>query len=370
MLSPFLVSRFCIDEVRLDFNEGLSIITGETGAGKSVMMGALGLLTGDRAGGKLLTREGKSTIEAWFDNVAPSLRAVFEHLDLDWNEGQIIVRRELLGSGRSRAFVNDTPVTLPVLGEIAEQLIDVHSQNTNRLLSDPVHQRRILDLMAGNSALISSYKSHFRKYVELRARLRTLRELRDRHRENREIIEFQLEQLNRLNVKEGELEEIERRFAILSDSEEIRERLTQACQFLDGEESGARALVYDARNLMSSHPEIHERLDNLYIELTDICQTIEDELESIDADPMELTRLTNRMHELYEAELQFKVTGSAGLISLRESLAAQLEGAEGNPAEMKELEEEARALAQTIREEARKLTESRTKAARSEEAAA
>ncbi len=365
MLERLTIKNYAlIDSLQIEFSEGLSIITGETGAGKSVMMGALTLLTGERADTKVLTgREGKASVEASFDNVSPGVKLLFEHLDLDWNNGEVIVRREIAPGGRSRAFVNDTPVTLPVLGQVTQQLIDIHSQNSNRLLSTPAYQLDIIDSMAGNHKLRSEYKGNFRKYVELRSRIRKIKENRDRSRENNELLRFQLEQLNALDPKKGELAEIEKRFDLLSDSEELRENLFGAYGALDGTEESAVGLVGNARSLTAAFPEINDRLNQVYIELSDIANSISELAESVETDPLELEKLSTRMHELYEAQKRFRVTECDALVELREQIASQLSESNNDPKELQKLEEEARELATKLKEEAEALTLSRRKAA-------
>lgn len=365
MLERLTIKNYAlIDTLQIDFSRGLSIITGETGAGKSVMMGALGLLTGERADSKVLTtRGGKAIVEASFDQVAPKLKLIFEHLDLDWNNGEIIVRREIAQGGRSRAFVNDTPVTLTVLGEVTRQLIDIHSQNSNRLLSTPEYQLDIIDSMAGNAALRKEYKSNFRKYVELRSSIRKIRENSERSRENNELMRFQLDQLNALDPKKGELVEIEKRFDLLSDAEELKANLFDAYAFLEGSEESAVSLISGALVKVEAYPELHERLNQVLIELRDISGTLTDLGESVDSDPLELEKLSTRMHDLYEAQKRFRVSESDALVELREQLAAQLSTENANPEELKKLEDEARRLAATLRAQADDITKTREEAA-------
>ena len=172
-----------IDRVELTLNEGLTILTGETGAGKSVMMGAISLLMGERADSKVLAnREGKAVIEGVFDSVASNLKDVFDSNDIDWNDGQIIVRREIASNGRSRAFINDTPVTLPLLTEVAGGLVDIHSQHSNRLLSKPEYQLSIIDSIADNADLLADYKKDFARFVGLRNKIKKRRDSLEKSR--------------------------------------------------------------------------------------------------------------------------------------------------------------------------------------------
>lgn len=379
MLERLTITNYAlIDELDIEFGEGLSIITGETGAGKSVMMGALGLLMGERVESKFTSeRTGKSTIEAQFGAVDPAVEAVFAHYDLDWNDGCVIVRREISANGRSRAFVNDTPVTLPVLGEVAQRLVDVHSQNSNLLLSTSSHQLRVIDAIADNDKILAEYKRDFREYVELRSKIRKAREAIGRSRENRELIAFQLEQLDKLNPKRGELAEIERQFDILSDADELREHIYGAYTALDGGEGGALDAVERARELIGGvnlslfdkegydpQNSVPDRLDSLYIELKDIAQTLDDMASGIESDPMLLAKVSSRMNDLYEAQKRFKVSGDDDLVNLRESLRAQLESLDGGSGDLTEMERDAKIVARRLKDEADMLSRSREKTAK------
>lgn len=180
-----------IDHLDIELDDGLTILTGETGAGKSVMMGAISLLMGERADSKVLAnREGKAVVEGVFENVSDSLKDAFVANDLDWNDGQVIVRREISANGRSRAFINDSPVTLPLLTELAGGMVDIHSQHSNRLLSRPEHQLRIIDSLADNSALLYDYKLDFARFVAMRGKIKKMREALERDRETRQLRAF------------------------------------------------------------------------------------------------------------------------------------------------------------------------------------
>lgn len=351
MLERLTIKNYAlIESLEIEFHRGLSIITGETGAGKSVMMGALGVLTGDRADSKITSDRGrKATVEASFDMVDPQLEGVFRHLDLDWNDGCVIVRREISPSGRSRAFVNDTPVTLQTLTEICRGLVDIHSQNSNRLLASAGHQLWILDSICGNEELLDTYRTEFRKYVNLRARLRKQKENLEKTRENKELLMFQLEQLSALNPKRGELADIEAKFDLLSNADEVREQLSEALAGLQGnDEEGALSRVSHARHRLEAFPQFAGRLSEISIELEDICGELETELSRIETDPVALNKLSSRMNELYEAQKRFKVSGDDGLVDLYESLKEQL--AESDREEdLSAFEEEARKSAHTLR---------------------
>lgn len=366
-----------IDALEINFEEGLSIVTGETGAGKSVMLGAIGLVLGGRTDSKVLEgRTGKAVVEATFSNVTSSLEKVFANHDLDWNDGNVIVRREISANGRSRAFVNDTPVTLPVLDEIAGQLVDVHSQHSNRLLSMPSHQLWIIDSMADTSDLLASYRKNFRRFAELRSKIKKIKETAAKNRENREFITFQLEQLDKLNPKRGELAEIERSFDLLSEADEMRSRLSEAYGLLEAQENSALTMISRAvealqsinLQLLEGTPDLEDdlilnRLQSVYVELKDISETIESFASSVESDPSKLAKVSSRMQELYDARKRFKVTEDDGLVDLREELRYQLKSIVEGDTDVAELEKEGKELAATLRKQADMISEAREKAA-------
>lgn len=367
-----------IDRVELELSEGLTILTGETGAGKSVMMGAISLLMGERADSKVLAnREGKAVIEGVFDSVSPSIRDIFEANDLDWNDGQIIVRREISPNGRSRAFINDTPVTLPLLSEVAGGLVDIHSQNSNRLLSKPEYQLSIIDSIADNADLIADYKKDFSRFVLLRNRIKKLREAIDRSRESRELRAFQLEQLSKINPKNGELEEVEKDFDILSDADDLRNRINQAAFLLSAGDTSALSMIGDAGAVIdgidfalfqapgdTAQSGLMERLRNVYIELKDIGDTLSRIASGIESDPVRLAKADARMKELYEAVKRFKVADYEALVEFYSSLKDECGMGTERTGELNALEAEARKLGDTLKEKAEKISLTREAAAR------
>lgn len=367
-----------MDKVELSLTGGLTILTGETGAGKSVMMGAISLLMGERADSKVLAnREGKAVVEGVFDHVAPSLKAIFDENELDWNDGQIIVRREISSNGRSRAFINDSPVTLPLLTEIAGGLVDIHSQHSNRLLSKPEYQLSIIDSIADNSQLLTDYKKDFSRFVVLRNKIRKLRDEIEKSRESRELRAFQLEQLTKINPKMGELEEVEKDYDILSDADDLRSRINQAAYLLSTGDSSAIAMIGDAGACIdgidfslfeatgeSSQPGLMERLRNVYIELKDIGDSLARIASGIESDPVRLAKADERLKELYEAVKRFKVSDYAALVELYSSLKDECSGGSERIGELNALESEARKLGDVLKEKAELISDSREKAAR------
>lgn len=367
-----------IDKVELTLSEGLTILTGETGAGKSVMMGAISLLMGERADSKVLAnREGKAVVEGVFDSVAPSLKKVFDANDLDWNDGQIIVRREISVNGRSRAFINDSPVTLPLLTEVAGGLVDIHSQHSNRLLSRPDYQLSIIDSIADNADLLADYRKDFSRFAGLRNRIKALREAMERSRETRELRAFQLEQLCKINPKKGELEEVEKDYDILSDADDLRSRISQAAYILSTGDTSALSMIGDAGAGIDgidfslfegpsdpTQPGLMERLRNVYIELKDIGDTLARIATSIESDPMRLAKADARLKELYEAVKRFKTSDYQGLVDLYTSLKEESGSGGEGLAELNALESEARRLGDTLKEKAERISNTREAAAR------
>lgn len=379
MIRQLTINNYAlIDKVDINLLDGLTILTGESGAGKSVMMGAISLLMGDRADSKVLAnREGKAVVEGVFDAVSESLKDTFDANDLDWNDGQIIVRREIAANGRSRAFINDSPVTLPLLTEIAGGLVDIHSQHSNRLLSNPDYQLSIIDSIANNAELLAQYKKDFARFAGLRNKIKKIREAIDRSRENREFRAFQLEQLSKINPKEGELEIVEKTFDILSDADDLRSRLNSAAYMISTADVSALSMIGDAGASIdgidfslfegssdSEQSGIMSRLKNVYIELKDIGDSLARIASSIESDPVRLAKADARLKELYEAIKRFKVVDYDHLVALYSSLKDEDKGGNEKIGELNALEQEARALGDSLKAKAEEISNSRIAAAR------
>ncbi|MCM1489889.1 MAG: DNA repair protein RecN [Muribaculum sp.] len=371
-----------IDSLDIELDDGLTILTGETGAGKSVMMGAISLLMGERADSKVLAnRSGKAVVEGTFDNVAESLKDVFAINDLDWNGGQIIVRREISANGRSRAFINDTPVTLPLLTEIAGGMVDIHSQHANRLLSQPDYQLRIVDSIADNAELLAGYKDDFSKFAALHGRIKKLREAMERNRENSELRAFQLEQLSKLNPRKGELEEVEKLYDLLSDADDIRGRLSEAANAISQSDVSALSLIEDAGGRLEGidmglfaeiggdgGPSLMERLRNIHIELKDIGDTLQRIASDIESDPVRLAKVDARMKDLYEAVKRFKMEDYDHLVEYYVTLKNEKAGGDDNIELLNHLESEAKTLGDVLKKKAAEISSTRIEAAKKFEA--
>lgn len=379
MIRQLSISNYAlIDRVELNLSEGLTILTGETGAGKSVMMGAISLLMGERADSKVLAnREGKAVIEGIFDNVSASLKDVFEANGLEWNDSQIIIRREIYSNGRSRAFINDSPVTLPLLTEVAGTLVDIHSQHSNRLLSRPDYQLSIIDSIADNAEILADYKNDFSRFVSLRNKIKRMREAMEKSRESSEFRAFQLEQLTKINPKKGELEEVEKEYDLLSDADDLRSRINQAAYLLSTAEVSALSMIGDAGGAIdgidfsifegpgeTAQPGLMERLRTVYIELKDIGDTLSKIASEIESDPVRLAKADSRMKELYEAVKRFKVVDYDALVGLYISLKEDWGGGAEATEELNALEARARKLGESLKDKAEKISREREKAAR------
>lgn len=374
MLDRLTISNYAlIDSVELTFGDGLTIITGETGSGKSIMLGALSLLTGVRADVKSLSESGrKAVVEAEFRNVSPEVAAALRRLDIECVSDEVILRREILPSGRSRAFVNDTPVTLPALSEIAGMLIDIHTQHSNILLSQPQMQLSLVDSFAGDAEILEDYRKTYSEFVTLRARVRKMKNKLDEERQNREFVAFQLEQLDKVNPKRGELAVVEREYDLLSDAEENGERLSGAYRLLDVGEGSAVAMVEEAMSLLDGididepgegEPTITDRLHTVAVELRDIAETVGDWAERVHSDPSRLARLSSRMNLLYETIKRFRVADEEALVELHDELRERLGMIDGGDDSLDALEKRGRHLAQELKVKASRLSEARRKGA-------
>lgn len=380
MLKTLRITNYAlIDRLELEFGPGLTIITGETGAGKSIMLGALSLLLGGRADTRVIGDSSrKSEVEAIFVDVDPDLRQIFEERGIEWvdtdsqgREGnEVIIRREISASGRSKVYINDRSVTLLTLSLVASRLIDIHSQHANAKLSDPAEQLRVVDLLADNHSQLDDYRKEFAAYVDIRRRLKALREEISKSAENADFMKFQVEQLDKLKPHRGELAEIERRFEVLSDADEIRDRLRTMGAMLGTGDAGALTLLSEAGaeaakvdfslfGAEAENADILRRLASLTVELKDIYETVCDMAEEVDSDPTELARLSARMNSYYEAVKNFRVKEADELVDLRDELHRKLSNIGGEGTELPQLEEQSRQAARRLKKVAAALTDSR-----------
>ncbi len=378
MIESLHISNYAlIDSIDIEFAPGFNIITGETGAGKSIIMGALSLLLGGRADSRAIRcTDRKSVIEAVFSvDAADGVAAILKQNDLDADGTEIILRRELSASGgRSRAFVNDTPVNLPLLRQVAERLVDIHSQHENQLLAQPDYQLGIIDSLAGNGALLAEYGT---AYDAFRAALKKYTDTRDlirRTRDDADFIQYQYEQLAAMSLQPGEHQALEQEREVLSNVGEIKDSLEKALSPLVNAPENVLSLLTAAVGAVRELAETFEggdvdysaladRLDSARIEISDVTDTISDVDSRTGADPHRLADVERRLSELYSLELKHHVEDADGLIALRDRLARQIEALDDAENVLSALEHAARRAKKTAWELAQQLSERRSAAA-------
>ena len=334
MLKQLYIRNFTlIDELDIKLYPGFSVITGETGAGKSIILGAIGLLLGNRADSKAI-KSGKErcVIEAHFDLSRYDMKGFFDDNDIDFDAEDTIIRRELTSAGKSRAFINDTPVPLTKMRELGEQLVEIHSQHQNLLLQKEDFQLNVVDILAQDAEHIKAYQAVYQQYRSALSRLEQLKQELIKNRENEEFMRFQHKELDEAHLEPGELEQLEQESDILNHSEEIKSALYEADHSLSDDEGSILQLLrnasYSISNIREIYPEVAElsdRLDSSYIELKDIAQEISSSLDRIDFDPARLEQLNTRLDQLNTLLQKFHVETVEELIETRDLLAQQLE---------------------------------------------
>lgn len=296
MLQQLSISNYAlIDQLDISFGNGLSIITGETGAGKSIVIGALSLILGQRADTKVIRDESKKTVvEATFDVESYDLFGFFEENDIDFAP-ECIVRREIMPNGRTRAFVNDTPVTLSLLGELSQKLIDIHSQHSNALLLRPSYQLSVIDSLAGNKDLLARYKEVYNLLVQARRIYEQEKEKIEKDKQDEEYIRFQLNQLTEANLEIGEEETLEKKKRKIENLALLQNNLSETCRILNDGDRSVLEMLSDAEKLVAvlesvyeNASEIRDRIESASIELKDIADTVRQELSEMDGDIGEL----------------------------------------------------------------------------------
>ena len=373
MLKHLYIKNFTlIDELDISLYEGFSVITGETGAGKSIILGAIALLLGQRADSKTIKQGAdKCVIEANFDLSRYNMQPFFDENDIEYDAGDCIIRRELTAAGKSRAFINDTPVALSMLKELGDQLMDVHSQHQNLLLNKQDFQLEVVDIIADDATQLTKYQNTYAELLKAEKELGEMMLAIERNRENRDFLQFQYEELTNANLTAGEQEELEQRSETMEHSEDIKSALYTTDNALSGEQSGVieslRTSLSALRNIEGVYPEVSElieRIDSSYIDLKDISHEISSLLESVDFDPAELDQINNRLDRIYELEKKYHVDTIEDVIAKRDSIHKQLEAIEGGDESLDALKARRHQLAEQAHKEAEVLTKLRTKAAK------
>ncbi|MCM1354859.1 MAG: DNA repair protein RecN [Staphylococcus sp.] len=373
MLESLHISNYAlIDLIDIRFHEGFNVITGETGAGKSIILGALSLLLGSRADSRVVTDpDAKSVIEAVFtvDNY-PSLKEFCLQEDIEWDDERCILRREISPAGRSRAFVNDSPVPLSKLRDVSLHLIDIHSQHQNQLLATPEFQLNVIDTLAGNAKRLRDYQIRFNALREAVRRLKAMRAKVERSREDEEFTRYQLEQLEELNLQPGEQDELEKERDVLNNLSAIKSALARAAAALDGDEGGALRMIdsaaeacEDIEEVFDPADNISERLDTVKIELSDIASTIVSIDENLGGDAGALAGIEERLSSIYSLCHKHHVDNADALIELRDSLRDKLKALDTSDEAIEELERDARRAKALAKECALEISATRKEAA-------
>lgn len=374
MLKQLYIRNFTlIDTLDIELKPGFSVITGETGAGKSIILGAIGLLLGQRADAKNIKQGAdKCIIEAHFDLSKYSLEVFFENNDIEYDAHDTIIRRELTSAGKSRAFINDTPVSLAILKELGEQLVDIHSQHQNLLLNKQDFQLNVVDIIANNNDLLSQYRTAYNKYQETKKKLENLILEIEQNRSNSDFLRFQYEELCDAKLYDGEQEELEQKQATMSHAEEIKSALYEADNSINAEIGGVLSNVKNAKNalkgIMDVYPvaqELQQRLDSCYIELDDISHEISTQLQDIDFDPAELEYINNRLDKIYELEKKYHSETINELLCKIEELKQQLDYVDNSDIVLNELKEQLDIHKKECETKASKLSQTRRKSASS-----
>ncbi len=370
MLTSLSIKNYAlIEEAQLNLKDGFTVITGETGAGKSILLGALGLITGKRADSSSMGNTGaKCIIEGVFDIAAYQLVTFFKKNDLDYEEATII-RREILPSGKSRAFINDTPVTLAQFSILGERLVDIHSQHKTLDVLENEYQFEVLDTFANALALRKNYTKQYTIWKDKQAELSQIEEKKQRAQLEFDYQSFLFNELDEAKLIEGEFEQLEAQLKALSHAEEIQESLATAQQKLSQDELGIVDQLSEARSALSKissfgtgYEEIYNRLHSVFLEVDDLTQELTDLAEGVDADPLTLEKTNNRIQLLYNLMKKHQVDAVSQLIEIRERLDAELFEVQNVDDQIAKVEEEiafAKAESQKI---ASQLHEKRSKA--------
>ena len=373
MLKQLYIKNFTlIDELNISLYPGFSVITGETGAGKSIILGAIGLLLGNRADSKAIKAgRDRCVIEAHFDLSRYGMQKFFDDNDIDYDADDTIIRRELTAAGKSRAFINDTPVPLTRMRELGEQLVDIHSQHQNLLLQKEDFQLNVVDIIAQDADQLKVYQKEYYAYRKAKELLEELKAEIAKNRENEEFMRFQHKELEDANLQEGELEQLEQEAETLSHSEDIKTALFEADNALSGDDDSIldklKNATHQLENICDVYPSIADvagRMQSSYIELKDIAQEISSSVDHVEFDPNRLDAINTRLDKLYTLQQKFHVETVTELIATRDRIAEQLSHIGNGDEDIEEKEKEVAALLVKAEKQAALLTSIRQKSAK------
>ena len=372
MLKQLYIKNFTlIDTLDMEFRSGFSVITGETGAGKSIILGAIGLLLGQRADSKSVKMgTDKCVIEAHFDLSRYGMERFFDENEIEFDAEDTIIRRELTSAGKSRAFINDTPVALSMLKELGEQLVDVHSQHQNLLLNKQDFQLNVVDIIADDAKELTDYQQTYVRYQELKKEEQRLREDIEQGRQQVDFMQFQYDELTNARLSDGEQEELEQRSETMSHSEDIKTALYEAESALSGDEGGVvsnlKKAVSALQGIEHVYPdvaELAERMNSCYIELKDAAAEVSGKMDDVDFDPAELDMVNTRLARIYELQKKYKVERVDQLLAIQEELGRKLSNIENSDEALAEIERQVSETLKDARRKAELLTEKRRVAA-------
>lgn len=373
MLKQLYIKNFTlIDELNIQMHPGFSVITGETGAGKSIILGAIGLLLGNRADSKSIKAgRDRCVIEAHFDLSKYDMQQFFTDNDIDEDLSDTIIRRELTAAGKSRAFINDTPVSLTKMRELGEQLVDIHSQHQNLLLQKEDFQLNVVDIIAQDEKQRKNYEVAYNQYKQANQKLNALKAEIEKNRENEDFLRFQFKELDEAQLQNGEQEELEQEYEMLSHSEDIKTALYQADNHLSGDDGNIierlKQTSEQLANIKDVYPEVTElleRIDSSYIELKDIAQEVNGLTDHVEFDPARLETINERLDKLNSLQQKFHVRDLGELIETYHQLKEQLSHIDHSDEDVEALEQEVTQLLEKAQKQAKELTAIRTKAAK------
>jgi len=364
--SLFIKNYVLIRHLEIDFYPGFSIISGETGAGKSILLGAISLIVGQRADtGVLMDKKEKCIVEIRFTLENDDLKPFFEENDLDFDEVTVI-RREINSSGKSRAFINDTPVNLPVLRELGMNLIDIHSQHQNLLLGNTLFQLKVVDDFAGQWNLLETYEITYTRYKKLEQRYRELVELADKSKADLDYNQFQFDQLEKARLEKDEQQELEEELETLNHAEEIKTNLSRTSFILSEDENALLVKLKEIHSLvqkivpfMPSAGEIEKRLDSAHIELKDIASEIENLSTGVEYNPERIREISDRLDLIYSLQQKHRVDSIADMLAIKDELQKRLNEITSYDQQIETVSSELDETKQQLEAEAKKLSDKR-----------
>ena len=373
MLQSIHIQNYAlIESLDIDFHSGFSVITGETGAGKSIILGAIGLLVGQRADTKAIkTGATKCIVEARFDVSSYQLQEFFDEHDLEYENGECILRRELLASGKSRAFINDTPASLVQMKALGEKLIDVHSQHQNLLLNHKDFQLSIIDILANDEEQLTVYKALYKDYKSTSRELETLMEEAEKSRQDEDYIRYQVTQLEEANLHDGEQEELEEEAETLSHAEDIKAGLYKVEQMITSRETTLLSITKDCIQTLQGVSRVYtpakewtERLESCYIELKDLAGEVSNAGEEVEFNPARLDFVNERLNLIYSLQQKHRVSTVEELLTIATELRTKLDSITSSDDRIQELKKQKETLYNKVKEQAAILTQLREHASK------